>query len=166
MHDLVLRGGRLLDGTGASERPADVAIRDGHIAAVSAPGTESAARTIDVDGCVIAPGFIDTHAHDDFNLPLNPCAFGKLGQGVTTVVNGNCGYSPAPVHPERLQTHRDVVKSLDSGLDYSWTTMAAFLDAHPASGFHTVLVNGTCVLDDGRATGATPGYVLRPRRTA
>jgi N-acyl-D-amino-acid deacylase len=71
------------------------------------------------------------HAHDDFNLPVNPYALGKIAQGVTTVVNGNCGYSPAPVNPERLDMLTDLTISLDSGLDYHWRSMQEFLDDHP-----------------------------------
>ncbi len=142
MYDLILRDGRVLDGSGAPERRADVAVRDGRIAAIGALRGERAAGAIDAAGCIVAPGFIDMHAHDDFNLPLNPYAHGKVAQGVTTVVNGNCGYSPAPVTGERLAAHRDLTVSVDSGLDYAWRSMGEFLDTHPACGVNVCQLVG------------------------
>lgn len=131
MHDLLITEARVLDGTGAAEQRADVAIRDGRVAAVGDLRGESASETMDAGGCIVAPGFIDMHAHDDFNLPVNPYAVGKIAQGVTTVVNGNCGYSPAPLDPARLALLAEINVSVDSGLDYRWHDMHEFLDLHP-----------------------------------
>jgi N-acyl-D-amino-acid deacylase len=71
MDDILIRGGQVIDGTGAPGRAADVAIRAGRIAAIEANRAESANRVIDGHGCVVAPGFIDIHTHSDFTLPLN-----------------------------------------------------------------------------------------------
>lgn len=142
MHDLLITGGRLLDGSGAPAARADVAVRDGRVAALGNLGGQSAGLKIDAEGCIVAPGFIDMHAHDDFNLPLNPYAVGKIAQGVTTVVNGNCGYSPAPVNPKRLDTLIDLMVSIDSGLDYRWRGMGEFLDAHPNCGVNVCQLVG------------------------
>ena len=102
MDDILIRGGQVIDGTGAPGRAADVAIRAGRITAIEANRGESADRVIDADGCVVAPGFIDIHTHSDFTLPLNPKAESKIRQGVTTEVVGNCGFSVAPALPGKV----------------------------------------------------------------
>ena len=88
MDDILIKGGQVIDGTGAPGRSADLAIRAGRIAAIEANRTESADRVIDGHGCVVAPGFIDIHTHSDFTLPLNRKAECKIRQGVTTEVDG------------------------------------------------------------------------------
>jgi len=94
--DLILRNGRVVDGTGAPERCADVGVAGDRIAAVEDLTGASAVREIDASGCVVAPGFIDAHAHSDAYLLLEPDAPSKLAQGVTTEVNGQCGGSAVP----------------------------------------------------------------------
>lgn len=141
MLDLVIRDGTVLDGSGAPGRRADIGIRGGRVTSVGVVG-ERGATEIDAEGRIVTPGFIDIHAHDDFNLPLNPQAHGKVTQGVTTVVNGNCGLSPAPFDPARLAAHRDIMASLDSGLDYRWPTLGAFLDDHPPCGVNVCQLVG------------------------
>ena len=100
MNDLLIRGGHVVDGTGRPGRDADVAVRDGRIAAIDT-SAGPARRVIDARGQVVAPGFIDIHTHSDFTLPLNPRAESKIRQGVTTEVTGNCGFSVAPALPGR-----------------------------------------------------------------
>ena len=102
MDDILIRGGEVVDGTGAPARKADVAIRDGRIQAVEEGYAGSAERVIDADGLTVAPGFIDIHTHSDFTLPLNPKAECKIRQGVTTEVVGNCGFSVAPALPGKV----------------------------------------------------------------
>ena len=96
-YDLLIRGGTVIDGTKAPRFDADVGVRDGRIAAVGDLAGASAARTIDAAGLIVAPGFIDSHTHDDQAL-LRPARHGfKVSQGVTTVIAGNCGISAAPL---------------------------------------------------------------------
>jgi N-acyl-D-amino-acid deacylase len=96
-YDLILRRARVLDGSGREAETLDVAVADGHIAAV-APNLSLSARTeIDAEGLVLAPGFIDTHTHDDTSVIETPEMLPKISQGVTTVIVGNCGISAAPV---------------------------------------------------------------------
>jgi len=96
-HDLVIRGGIVVDGTGLARRRADVAIEGGRIAAVGfVPEREPAERTLDADGLVVAPGIIDLHTHYDPQLTFDPWATSSCYHGVTTVVAGNCGFSIAP----------------------------------------------------------------------
>ncbi|MBI4082329.1 MAG: D-aminoacylase [Candidatus Lambdaproteobacteria bacterium] len=131
MFDCIVRGGEVLDGTGAPAYRADLGLREGRIVAIGDLAGQAAQGVIEAGGRAVAPGFIDIHSHDDFNLPLNPAAPGKTLQGVTTEVTGNCGFSPAPVAPERLPLLREVVAFLDTGLAYSWRTFAEFLAALP-----------------------------------
>jgi len=106
MDDILINGGMVVDGTGAPAQRADIAIRDGQIAAIEEGRTDSAECVIDAEGKIVAPGFIDIHTHSDFTLPLNPKAEGKIRQGVTTEVVGNCGFSVAPALPEKVEELR------------------------------------------------------------
>jgi N-acyl-D-amino-acid deacylase len=90
----------------------------------------------------VAPGFVDVHAHDDFNLPVNPQAAGKILQGVTSEVVGNCGFSPAPILPGREAEQRAVFAGFDSGLSWNWHTFAEFLAALPPTGLNVVPLVG------------------------
>jgi N-acyl-D-amino-acid deacylase len=99
--DLVLRGGRIVDGTGRPAFRADLGIRGDRIAALGDLSASDAEEEIDVTGQVVAPGFIDAHTHDDRALLSGPDMAAKTSQGVTTVVTGNCGISLAPVLPMR-----------------------------------------------------------------
>src|SRR6202140_2728253 len=97
MADWILRGGTVIDGTGGPRRRADVAIAGDRIAAVGEGARTQGAREIDVEGLVVAPGFIDVHTHDDRALFAAPDMAAKASQGVTTVIPGNCGISLAPL---------------------------------------------------------------------
>jgi N-acyl-D-amino-acid deacylase len=126
-HDLVLRGGTVLDGTGAPGQVADVAITADRIAEVGTI-TAPAGRVIDVSGQVVCPGFVDLHSHADFTVFGAPEAVSQVTQGVTTLVTGNCGFSPFPISPE----HRDDLLShrLISGAGgYDWSTAGEYADA-------------------------------------
>lgn len=94
--DVVLRNGRVVDGTGRPAFAADVAIAGDRIARIGSLNRESAALDIDVHGLVVSPGFIDVHTHDDAALIVRPQMTAKITQGVTTVIGGNCGISGAP----------------------------------------------------------------------
>jgi N-acyl-D-amino-acid deacylase len=97
MTDWILRGGTVVDGTGAPRFRADVAIAGDRISAVGEVSKAQGAREIDIEGLVVAPGFIDVHTHDDRALFASPEMAAKASQGVTTVVTGNCGISLAPL---------------------------------------------------------------------
>src|SRR5687768_10080615 len=107
MHDILIHGGEVINGSGAPGRVADIAVKDGYIVALESGAARQAHRMIDATGQVVAPGFIDIHTHSDFTLPLNPRAESKIRQGVTTEVLGNCGFSAAPALPGQVGTLRD-----------------------------------------------------------
>src|SRR2546422_4488803 len=131
--DLILDHGTVLDGTGRDGFPASVAIADGRIAAVGVLDDASAARRLDCTGQVIAPGFIDMHSHSDWVIPQPDHAevlAPLLEQGITTIVAGNCGCSPAPYLPGNQALLPLVGRMLhDHDLDYGWSGMGSFLAA-------------------------------------
>jgi N-acyl-D-amino-acid deacylase len=118
MDDLVIRGGEVIDGSGAPGHVADVAVIDGRIVAIDRGQTWQGRRIIDATGQVVAPGFIDIHTHSDFTLPLNPRAESKIRQGVTTEVLGNCGFSAAPALPGRVEMLRDYLAASAPGWNF------------------------------------------------
>lgn len=134
--DLIVRGGVVVDGTGAAPRAADVAVRGDRIVAVEPldPSVEAAAE-IDARGMVVSPGFIDLHTHSDISLLHDGLGESKLHQGVTTEVVGNCGFSPFPVVPERVAALQELMESIDDAPPTpSWTDFAGYADALDASG--------------------------------
>ena len=142
MDDLVIRGGLVVDGTGAPGREAGVFVRAGRIVAVERPTGRAARRTIDARGQVVAPGFIDIHTHSDFTLPLNPRAEGKIRQGVTTEVVGNCGFSVAPALPGTAALLGDYLGASAPGLPFKDATFAEYLDRFPSASVNTIMQVG------------------------
>src|ERR1700681_3747252 len=107
MHDILIRGGTLYDGSGSPGVPSDLAIAAGRIAALGPNAAGPARKTIDAQGLAVAPGFIDIKTHSDFTLPINPKAESKVRQGVTTEIIGHCGFSVAPALPGRVELLKD-----------------------------------------------------------
>src|ERR1700741_1426572 len=103
MHDTVIKGGTVIDGTGAPGRAADVAIDGDRISEIGS-GLDGR-RVLDACGHVVAPGFIDIHTHYDAQVFWDPALTPSCFHGVTTVVAGNCGFSIAPTRPE----HRELI---------------------------------------------------------
>jgi N-acyl-D-amino-acid deacylase len=135
MHDLVVRNGQVVDGSGAPGRPADVAI-DGdrivHVGSVDSRGR----REVDADGLVVTPGFVDIHTHYDGQATWDPEVSPSSWHGVTTVVMGNCGVGFAPAHPDRhawliqlMEGVEDIPgTALAEGITWNWETFPEYLD--------------------------------------
>ena len=102
MEDIIIRGGRVIDGTGRPAFRADVAVLDGRISAIGDLSAHPAVRVLDADGLAVSPGFIDAHAHSDTAFLTDDSGASKLYQGVTAEISGNCGSSPFPALPEKL----------------------------------------------------------------
>ncbi|WP_404818928.1 N-acyl-D-amino-acid deacylase family protein [Streptomyces phaeolivaceus] len=137
--DHVIKGVTVVDGTGAPAYTADVGIRDGRIAVIGTV-TEEARTSEDAAGLVLAPGFVDPHTHYDAQLFWDPYATPSLNHGVTTVAGGNCGFTLAPLNPDRPEdadyTRRMMSKvegmslvALEEGAPWSWNGFGEYLDA-------------------------------------
>lgn len=133
--DLVIRGGEVHDGTGADGRIADIAIKDGLIAAVgdvAGDGTEE----IDATGRIVAPGFVDIHTHYDGQAVWDDATAPSSYHGVTTVVMGNCGVGFAPCKPEDRNGLIELMEGVEDipapvmhqGLTWTWESFAEYLD--------------------------------------
>ncbi|MFM5895773.1 MAG: N-acyl-D-amino-acid deacylase family protein [Novosphingobium sp.] len=135
-YDLIIRGGTVIDGTGADGRVADVAVKDGRIAAIGSDLGE-ADEVIEAPGKLVTPGFVDVHTHFDGQVTWDSRLAPSSGHGVTTAVMGNCGVGFAPCRPEQ---RGDLVKLMEGvedipevvmteGLPWNWETFPEFLDA-------------------------------------
>ena len=132
--DLLIRGGTVIDGTRAPRFDADVGIAGGRIVAIGSLAGRSARKTIDAGGRIVAPGFIDSHTHDDQALLSQPDMSFKISQGVTTVVVGNCGISIAPLAPETpLPSPLDLLDAKARARFPSFAAYFAELERTPAA---------------------------------
>ncbi len=133
-HDIVIRGGTVVDGSGSKRFSADVGIKDGVIAEVGRI-TAPAARTIDADGLIVSPGFIDGHTHMDAQVAWDPLGSCSCWHGVTSVVMSNCGFALAPCKPEDrdlyarcLSAVEDIpTEAMAAGIDWTWETFPEYL---------------------------------------
>ncbi|MEM8619493.1 MAG: amidohydrolase family protein [Actinomycetota bacterium] len=136
MHDLVIRGGTVVDGTGAASRSADVAVDGDRITAVGRVDS-AGRRTIDADGLVVAPGWVDIHTHYDGQVSWDPELAPSSHHGVTTAIMGNCGVGFAPVRGgdegfliELMEGVEDIPgTALHEGIDWRWESFGEYLDA-------------------------------------
>src|SRR5688500_9171636 len=111
-HDLVIRGGTVVDGTGGPPRAGDVAVDDGRVTAVGAVEGRGR-RELDADGAVVAPGFVDIHTHYDGQATWDDTLTPSSWHGVTTVVMGNCGVGFAPVRPGDRQRLIELMEGVE-----------------------------------------------------
>jgi N-acyl-D-aspartate/D-glutamate deacylase len=164
MHDLVIRGGTVVDGTGGPSRTADVAVDDGIITAVGDLGSVAAQRTIDADGLLVTPGVVDVHTHYDGQATWDPLLTPSSWHGVTTLVMGNCGVGFAPVRPgsqewlvQLMEGVEDIPgTALTEGITWGWESFPEYLTA--LEGMHRVVDIGTQV-----PHGAVRAYVMGER---
>ncbi|MBC7339621.1 MAG: D-aminoacylase [Firmicutes bacterium] len=146
MYDVVLRGGTVIDGTGQPGYRADVAVEDGRIVSLGEVSVGEIDNVIDVGGAVVCPGFIDMHSHSDISLVAFPWARSSLGQGITTEVVGNCGWSMAPI--TEVVREKVLRRLMGTLLDeeacgdtpFTWRTVGEFLAVLEQRGVGTNVV--------------------------
>jgi len=157
--DVVIRGGRVLDGTGSPWRVADIGIRGGKIARVGRLGRAKWERAIDASGTYVAPGFIDIHTHSDIGILVEPSAECAVRQGVTTHVIGNCGDSPAPISERYRELAVRRFEYYAQAKDWNWSTYGEYLEFMATRG---IGINIAGLVGHGSVRLATMGFEERP----
>lgn len=144
MIDLLISGGRVVDGTGRPARRLDVGVEGGRVTALGDLSAAHAAKRLDAAGSLVTPGFIDIHSHSDFTLLADPRAQSQIFQGVTTEVVGNCGHGCAPVtDPARFTGN---IYGWTEQVEIGWRSFAGYLErleqARPAVNVASLVPNG------------------------
>jgi N-acyl-D-aspartate/D-glutamate deacylase len=145
MLDLLIKNARICDGTGGPSFMGDLGVQDGIIRSVGEANGHTAARVLDADGLVLAPGFVDPHTHYDAQIAWDPMVTCSPWHGVTTVVMGNCGVGVAAKTPRYAYDLPCNGRRLVS----------------ESEGIKATFVAGVQLYDDGKHTGAMPGRILR-----
>src|SRR5256886_3488682 len=161
--DVLIRKGRVLDGTGAPARAADVGVRGSVVARVGRLHGSKAGRIIDADGKYVAPGFIDIHTHSDVGILVEPTAECAVRQGVTTHVIGNCGDSPAPIRDEYRDLAVRRFEYYSGANDWTWSSYEQYLDFMERRG---VGINVAGLVGHGAIRLAVMGFDERPPTSA
>ena len=168
MSDLVIRNARLVDGSGASARMADVEVHDGLIVEVTPAGSAGGAdRVIEADGLLLTPGWVDVHTHYDAQASWDPYLTPSSWHGVTSAVMGNCGVGFAPAAPDRHEWLIELMEGVEDipgsamteGITWEWESFEEFLDALDAR--HYAIDIGAQI-----AHGPVRGYVMGDRGAA
>ena len=163
MYDLLIKNGKIVDGTGNPWFFGDVAIKENKIEKLGSVSSGLAQEVIDAKGLVVAPGFVDIHSHSDFVLPLDGHAQllePFVHQGVTTIVTGNCGFSMAPVNPETLDLLKTQTAFLQAGeLEWKWLDMKGYMDFIEQKG---VAYNVVPLVSHGAIRVCTKGFEGSP----
>ena len=134
MLDTLIKNGTVVDGTGSSRRLAAVGIKDGKLVLDVSLDQASSARTIDAEGLIVAPGFIDMHSHSDTTMLEDPGGESKAHQGVTTEVTGNCAYSPFPVSTDIRLAKSQRYNWPFSSPEWDWTDLDGWANFHEQQG--------------------------------
>jgi N-acyl-D-amino-acid deacylase len=167
--DVKLVGGQVIDGSGSPAVRADVAVKGGVISALGDLAGVEGATVLDCAGKIITPGFIDIHSHSDWLLPgadhgalVEPF----IRQGMTSLVGGNCGFSPAPVTEINRAAAEEASRLIiDDAIDLRWKSMAEFLDGLEKGGCRSTWCNLSVTV---RCAPASPvrSTMLHPRSTS
>lgn len=150
--DYQIRGGIIIDGTGASPYEANICIDRDRIVYIG-PDEVDSKIVVDARGLIVTPGFIDTHAHSEFTLLADGRAEGKLLQGVTTEINGNCGLSAAPLYGESLAVREAELDDL--GIKERWSTFREYFGFLKSRGTG---LNFATLCGHGNIRGSVLGY--------
>jgi N-acyl-D-amino-acid deacylase len=154
--DLLIKGGKVYDGTGGEAFIADIVVDNGRIVSISTDGRPYEGKTrdvIDAGGLCVAPGFIDAHSHSEFTLLADNRAEGKILQGITTEINGNCGLSAAPLLGEAKE-HREG-DLLELGIKERWSTFGEYFRSLERRG---VALNFATLVGHGNIRASVIGY--------
>jgi N-acyl-D-amino-acid deacylase len=151
--DILIRGGLIYDGTLSEPRIGDVAAEGDRITYVGPADQVEASVVIDAKDLAVCPGFIDTHAHSDFTIVADNRAEGKIMQGVTTEVNGNCGMSAAPLYNGAYERRDEDLREL--GITERWNTLGQYFDLIRKKG---TAVNIATLAGHGNIRGSVVGY--------
>ena len=155
---LVITGGKVIDGTGAPVRVADVVIDGAKIEAI-VDRWDGDGEIIDASGLTVAPGFIDIHSHSDYTLLVDPRARSSIHQGVTTEVVGNCGFGCFPLRDPNLA--RTAIYGISDAVPLDWSSPGEYLDRLSAAG---PAVNVMSLVPNGQLRLSTMGLADRPAR--
>ena len=136
-YDLIIQNGTVIDGSGLPRFRADVGIIDGKVASIGRIRGESAKETVDAEGHVVAPGFIDGHTHMDAQVSWDPLGTCSCWHGITSVIMGNCGFSLAPCKESEkdmvmrnLERAEDIApEAMNAGINWTWETFPEYLDS-------------------------------------
>jgi N-acyl-D-amino-acid deacylase len=156
---LLIRGGTVIDGSGAPRDQVDVAVEGDRIAAIGRGLQGPAARAIDATGHVVAPGFIDAHSHSDLFYFGCPSAESKIRQGCTTEVVGMCSFSQAPIASGRAEMVQTWAGGIGASVDFRWETFSEYLEALRA---RKPSINIAQFVGHGALRLATVGAANRP----
>ena len=164
MYDIIIKGGLVVDGTGAAPRQCDIAVSGGKIVEMRPGLTGEAAETIDANGRIVTPGWVDVHTHYDGQVTWDSRLDPSAGHGVTTIVTGNCGVGFAPVRPgsedwlvQLMEGVEDIPgAALSEGIQWGWETFPEYLDALDSR--HYAMDVGTQI-----PHGSLRGYVMGER---
>ncbi len=179
MLDVLIKGGTVVDGTGADSRQADVGIRDGRIVAIG-DVAEEAAEVVDATGMVVCPGFVDPHTHYDAQIFWDPRVTPSNLFGVTSIMAGNCGFSLAPIGDDTdaeylakmmVRVEGMALEALDQGVPFNWNSFGEYLDRLDDQGtaVNVGFLVGHCALrrvvmkDDAVGSEATPDQIDQMR---
>ncbi|HEW80997.1 MAG TPA: D-aminoacylase, partial [Nitrospirae bacterium] len=151
--DYLLKNGMVVDGTGREPVRADVAVEGSRIKDVDDLSGAGATRTIDIEGLCVCPGFIDTHAHSEFVLLADGRAEGKVSQGITTEINGNCGMSAAPLYGPALEQRESDLEQLH--IKERWNTFPEYFEILKKK---KIAVNFATLVGHGNIRASVAGY--------
>lgn len=160
MYDILIEGGRILNGAGNPWFLADVGIVRGRIEAIGRLRGVGADKKIDAKGLIVAPGFIDVHSHSDFTVLVDRRAESKVTQGITTEVVGNCGFSAAPMNSE-VRTYREKYMRVQLGNEFTfnWESMDEYMKLIDREG---VSLNIAPLVGHGTIRQNVMGFEKRP----
>jgi N-acyl-D-amino-acid deacylase len=159
--DIIVKGGLIYDGRQAPPYVSDILISGRRIHSIGAFGLNDAGLVIDARGLAVTPGFIDVHAHSDFTLMADPRAEGKLFQGVTTEINGNCGMSAAPLLNKAFERREEDLREL--GITERWNTLREYFEFLER---RDIALNVAVLAGHGNIRGSVIGYDNRDPSSA